>query len=170
MNSSAAPGETPELQCSELEVAFEVAEDALNALSSLSRTAVGFGSGEGADLVARVLVDEAGDRALPSGRAFRLERAPGAIGRAAAVAAHPACANGANVAERLVGRAAIRVGMRIVSERIAREEAVAMAGAVNDRHVGRDVLTDEPAKQRAIAVCLVGRKALGRDAQPVLRA
>ena len=46
-------GKAPQLECSQLQVAFEVPEHALDALSSLSRASVAFGSGERAEVVSQ---------------------------------------------------------------------------------------------------------------------
>jgi hypothetical protein len=77
--------EASKLDRSELQVAFEVPKHALDALSSLSRTRIFFASGECAHVVARVLIDQPSNGALPGRGTLLLEQAPGAIGRAAAV-------------------------------------------------------------------------------------
>lgn len=115
MNSSVAPARPLSFNVRSFRLRLKWL-NTLDALSSPSRAGLALDSGKRADLVARVLVDKVGDGALPGGRALRLKQAPGAIGRAAAVAAHPARANGAHIAERLVGGAAIRIAMRIWAE------------------------------------------------------
>ncbi|BCA64380.1 hypothetical protein HMP09_p0028 (plasmid) [Sphingomonas sp. HMP9] len=64
---------------SEVQVAFEVPEHALDALSLLSRPCVGLGVRKCAYLVAGVLGNKAGDGALPRRCALRFKRARGAV-------------------------------------------------------------------------------------------
>lgn len=134
-------------------------EHALDAFSSLSRTSLSLGSDEGTDLVAGVLIDQPCDGALSGCGTLRLQQAPSAIRRTTAVAAHLAGSHCAPIGERLVGRAAVRVGNGVVRECVSHEEAVALAGAIDHRDVRSYVSRDQPAQQWSIAIRLVRSEA-----------
>ena len=132
-----------------------MAEHALDPFSSAMGLHVSIGAGKGADGVASILAHEAGDAAFLADCALRLQFAGGAIRRTASIDADLTCPVGAAVAERLVRRAAIGVGLPVVAESISGEEGVALAAAVDDRNVRRDVTLDQPAKQRTTAIRIV---------------
>lgn len=141
-----------------------MAEHALDPFSSAMGLHVSIGAGKRADDVASILAHEAGDAALPADRALRLQFAGGAISRTASIDADLACPVDAAVAERLVRRAGIGIGISVVAEGISGEEGVALAPTVDDWNVRRDVPLDQPAKQRTTAIRFVGREARRRDA------
>jgi hypothetical protein len=138
-----------------------MAEHALDSLSATPGTPVSVGAGKGADCVTGILAHEAGNAAFPADRALRLQFAGGAIGRTASVDANLACPVGAAVTEGLVCWAAIGVGLPVVAEGITGEEGVALAAAVDDRNVRRDVPLNQPAKQRTNAIRLVAERLAG---------
>ena len=127
-----------------MKVALQVSEHALDPLSSLSGADGGFGAAKGTDLIARIFGDEARDGALPGRRALRLERARGAVGRATAISADLACPHDTPIGQELVVWAVIGVGIGFVPESVAGEEAVALSGSVDHRHMRRDAFVDQP--------------------------
>lgn len=152
-------GEASKLGKSELQVAFEVPKYALDTFSSLSCTGICFGSGKCADVVARVLVDQPGNGALSGRGTLLLERAPSAIGCAVAVSANLIGGYRTTVGEKFVSPAAVSVGVRVVSERVAGEEAVPLTGAIDHRDVRSDALLHQPTEQWTAAICFVRSEA-----------
>ncbi len=102
-----------------------MAEHALDPLSSTPRVHIGVGAGKGAHGIAGILADEAGNAAFPADGASGLQFAASTIGNMASVYANLAGAFGAAIAEWLVRRAAIGIGLPIVVEGITGEEGVA---------------------------------------------
>ena len=135
-------GEAPQLERSQPQVAFQVAEHALDPLSSTPHVHIGVDAGKGAHGIAGILANEAGDAAFPADGASGLHFAASTIGDMASVYANLAGAFGAALAKRLVRRAAIGIGLAIIAKGITGEEGVALAAAVNDRDVRGDIPVD----------------------------
>ena len=103
---------------------------------------IGVGAGKGARGIAGILADEAGDAAFPADGASGLQFAASTIGNMASVYANLVGAFGAAIAERLIGRAAIGIGLAVIAKSITGEEGVALAAAVDDRDVRGDFPVD----------------------------
>ncbi|MCB8829853.1 hypothetical protein LJD47_33055, partial [Escherichia coli] len=112
---------------------------------------VGVSAGKRTNCVA----GQAGDAALSTGGALGFQSAGCTIGDVASVHADLTGALGTAVTELLTRRAVIGVGVAIVAKDIASEKGIALAAAVDDRDVRRDIPVHQPAQQRAAAIRLV---------------